>query len=122
MLDLDTGSGALAVEAARLGAQVTAVISWRALTATWCNAFLNGQTVRVRHGDLASAVPGSRFDLMVTNPPYVPAPPGDGPGRAGPLSCVRGGQPRTSMALRIRARVDAPKAGHIGTLIVRARA
>ncbi|MCI3276745.1 HemK2/MTQ2 family protein methyltransferase [Streptomyces cylindrosporus] len=75
VLDLGTGSGALAVEAARLGGRVTAVdISWRALAATWCNARLNGQSVRVRHGDLASAVPGRRFDLVVTNPPYVPAP------------------------------------------------
>ena len=82
VLDLGTGSGALAVEAARLGGRVTAVdISWRALAATWFNAVLNGRTVRVRHGDLASAVPGRRFDLVVTNPPYVPAPPGAGPPR-----------------------------------------
>ncbi|MFD5796106.1 HemK2/MTQ2 family protein methyltransferase [Streptomyces diastatochromogenes] len=86
VLDLGTGSGALAVEAARLGARVTAVdISWRALAAAWCNALLNGQVVRVRHGDLTSAVPGRRFDLVVTNPPYVPAPgagPPQGPARA----------------------------------------
>ncbi|WP_330347929.1 HemK2/MTQ2 family protein methyltransferase [Streptomyces sp. NBC_00582] len=82
VLDLGTGSGALAVEAARRGARVTAVdISWMALAAAWCNALLNGRTVRVRHGDLASAVPGRRFDLVVTNPPYVPAPPGAGPPR-----------------------------------------
>ncbi|MER6538336.1 HemK2/MTQ2 family protein methyltransferase [Streptomyces sp. 900105755] len=82
VLDLGTGSGALAVEAARLGARVTAVdISWRALAAAWCNALLNGQTLRVRHGDLAAAVPGRRFDLVITNPPYVPAPSGDGPPR-----------------------------------------
>ncbi|MCW7942434.1 methyltransferase [Streptomyces hygroscopicus] len=82
VLDLGTGSGALAVEAARLGGRVTAVdISWRALAAAWCNALLNGQLVRVRHGDLTSAVPGRRFDLVVTNPPYVPAPPGVGPPR-----------------------------------------
>lgn len=81
ILDLGTGSGALAVEAARLGGRVTAVdISWRALATAWCNARLNGQVVRLRHGDLGSAVPGRRFDLVVTNPPYVPAP-GDGPPR-----------------------------------------
>ncbi|MFF4537063.1 HemK2/MTQ2 family protein methyltransferase [Streptomyces aureus] len=80
VLDLGTGSGALAVEAARMGARVTAVdISWRALAAAWCNGLLNGQRVRVRHGDLASAVPGRRFDLVVTNPPYVPAPGGAPP-------------------------------------------
>ncbi|MEU2427718.1 HemK2/MTQ2 family protein methyltransferase [Streptomyces sp. NPDC007851] len=82
VLDLGTGSGALAVEAARLGGRVTAVdISWRALAAAWCNARLNGQTVRLRHGDLGSAVPDRRFDLVISNPPYVPAPPGDGPPR-----------------------------------------
>ncbi|GGI93938.1 hypothetical protein GCM10010121_000370 [Streptomyces brasiliensis] len=75
VLDLGTGSGVLAAEAARLGARVTAVdISWRAVGAAWINALLNGQTVRVRHGDMAAAVPGRRFDLVVANPPYVPAP------------------------------------------------
>lgn len=86
VLDLGTGSGLLAVEAARLGGRVTAVdISWRALAATWLNARLNGQALRVRHGDLAAAVPGRRFDLVITNPPYVPAPgtaPPRGPARA----------------------------------------
>ncbi|MET8096538.1 HemK2/MTQ2 family protein methyltransferase [Streptomyces sp. NPDC005236] len=81
VLDLGTGSGALAVEASRLGARVTAVdISWRALATAWCNGLLNGQVMKVRHGDLAAAVPGRRFDLVITNPPYVPAP-GDGPPR-----------------------------------------
>ncbi|WP_443058115.1 methyltransferase [Streptomyces sp. NBC_00820] len=75
VLDLGTGSGVLAVEAARLGGRVTAVdISWGAVATAWFNALLNGQTVRVHHGDLASAVPGCRFDLVVTNPPYVPTP------------------------------------------------
>lgn len=86
VLDLGTGSGLLAVEAARLGGRVTAVdISWRALAATSLNALLNGQSLRVRHGDLASAVPGRRFDLVITNPPYVPTPdtaPARGPARA----------------------------------------
>ncbi|MEU0967301.1 HemK2/MTQ2 family protein methyltransferase [Streptomyces sp. NPDC005917] len=86
VLDLGTGSGMLAVEAARLGGRVTAVdISWRAIAATWLNAMLNGQTLRVRHGDMAAAVPDRRFDLVISNPPYVPAPgplPMRGPARA----------------------------------------
>ncbi|WP_406726390.1 HemK2/MTQ2 family protein methyltransferase [Streptomyces sp. GD-15H] len=86
VLDLGTGSGLLAVEAAQLGGRVTAVdISWRAIATTWLNARLNGQTLRVRHGDLETAVPGRRFDLVITNPPYVPAPstaPPRGPARA----------------------------------------
>ncbi|MDX3248187.1 HemK2/MTQ2 family protein methyltransferase [Streptomyces sp. ME18-1-4] len=86
VLDLGTGSGLLAVEAARLGGRVTAVdISWRAIAAAWLNALLNGQFLRVRHGDLAAAVAGRRFDLVTANPPYVPAPgptPPRGPARA----------------------------------------
>ena len=57
VLDLGTGSGALAVEAARLGARVTAVdVSWRALAAAWCNALLNVRVVRVLHCDLSCTV------------------------------------------------------------------
>ncbi|MFG2794239.1 50S ribosomal protein L11 methyltransferase, partial [Streptomyces sp. NPDC048419] len=49
VLDLGTGSGALAVQAARLGAQVTAVdISRRAVLTARLNALLAGQRVRVR--------------------------------------------------------------------------
>ncbi|GHK01954.1 methyltransferase [Streptomyces sp. Y2F8-2] len=75
VLDLGTGSGALALEAARLGARVTAVdISWRAVLAARVNALLSGQRISVRRGDLTAAVPGRRFDLVVSNPPYVPSP------------------------------------------------
>ncbi|WP_405671090.1 HemK2/MTQ2 family protein methyltransferase [Streptomyces sp. NBC_01530] len=85
VLDLGTGSGVLAVEAARLGGRVTAVdISWRAIAVAWFNALLNGQTLRVRHGDLASGIPGRRFDLVLANPPYVPA-----PGQAPPRGIAR---------------------------------
>ncbi|MFH9224072.1 HemK2/MTQ2 family protein methyltransferase [Streptomyces lydicus] len=75
LLDLGSGSGALAVRAARRGARVTAVdISWQAVLATRLNAWLSGQRVTVRHGDLTAAVAGRSFDLLLSNPPYVPAP------------------------------------------------
>ncbi|MEV6028517.1 HemK2/MTQ2 family protein methyltransferase [Streptomyces sp. NPDC052036] len=75
VLDLGTGTGALALTAARLGARVTAVdISWRAVFATRVNALLSRQNISVRRGDLTSAVPGRSFDLVVSNPPYVPSP------------------------------------------------
>lgn len=75
VLDLCTGSGVLALQAARLGAQVTAVdISHRAVISARLNASLAGLLVSVRRGDLFAAVPERRFDVLVSNPPYVPAP------------------------------------------------
>ncbi|MFE2584020.1 HemK2/MTQ2 family protein methyltransferase [Streptomyces sp. NPDC059378] len=75
VLDLGTGSGVLAILAARLGARVTAVdISRRALVTGWVNARLAGQRICFRHGDLIAAVPGRSYDLIVSNPPYVPSP------------------------------------------------
>lgn len=75
VLDLCTGSGALAVAAALAGAaDVTAVdISRRAVGTAWLNARRNGVRVRVRRGDLFEAVPGRLFDVIVSNPPYLPS-------------------------------------------------
>ena len=75
VLDVCTGSGALAITAALAGARtVTAVdVSRRSLLTARMNARLNGVRVRTRRGSLLSAVPGQRFDLIVANPPYLPA-------------------------------------------------
>jgi release factor glutamine methyltransferase len=82
VLDLGTGSGALAVRAAQLGGRVTAVdIARRAVLTARLNALLNRQRVTVRRGDLTTAVSRGSFDLVLSNPPYVPAPDGALPRR-----------------------------------------
>lgn len=75
VLDVGTGSGILAVSAGLAGARsVTAVdVSRRALLAARVNGALNGVRVRTRRGDLLDAVAGERFDVIVSNPPYLPA-------------------------------------------------
>ena len=75
VLDVATGSGALAVAAAHAGARcVTAVdLSHRSVLATWLNSRLNRAPVRVHRGDLFAPVAGNRYGLVVANPPYVPA-------------------------------------------------
>lgn len=75
VLDVGTGSGALAIEAARRGTHVTAVdVSWRAVCAARLNARLDRLPVRTQHGNLFAPVRGQSFDLILANPPYVPTP------------------------------------------------
>jgi release factor glutamine methyltransferase len=76
VLDVCSGSGVLAIAAARRapGATVIAIdISRRAVIASRVNAVLNGVRLRALRGDLFEPVAGMRFDLIVSNPPYVPS-------------------------------------------------
>lgn len=76
VLDVGTGTGALAVAAAARGGVVTAIdVSRLALASTFVNGMLRGRRIRVRRGDLFAPVHGHQFDLIVSNPPYVPEPP-----------------------------------------------
>lgn len=76
-LDLCCGSGCLAVSmalevpAARVDA---ADLSQDALLVTENNARLLGANLRLLRGDLWAALPpNERYDLIVSNPPYIPA-------------------------------------------------
>lgn len=76
ILDVGTGSGAIAVAlATQLPNAVIAAtdISEAALAIASENAKRNGVAIRFLQGDLLFPVAGEAFDLIVSNPPYVPA-------------------------------------------------
>ncbi len=74
IVDLGTGSGVVAILLARLcpSASVTAVdISVEALEVAQSNAVRLGASVRFLLGDWFAPLHDERFDLIVSNPPYV---------------------------------------------------
>ena len=83
MLDVCTGTGAIAIVAALAGARfVTAVdVSARAVLTARINARLNGVRVEAVRGSLLDAGAGRRFDVIASNPPYLPAEDGALPAR-----------------------------------------
>jgi release factor glutamine methyltransferase len=76
LLDMGTGSGAIAVALAhtRPDAQVTAIdVSDAALAVARANAAANGARVRFLRSDWFAALGGETFDLVASNPPYIAA-------------------------------------------------
>jgi release factor glutamine methyltransferase len=90
VLDLCTGSGVVAIAAAELGAvSVTAFdICSHAVRCSRVNAVHAGVDIDVRQGSWTDALDCAPFEVIVSNPPYVPTPPtGDTeviPSAAGP--------------------------------------
>ena len=77
IVDVGTGSGAIAVALAHElpEATITATdVSDAALSVARENAQRNGAAERIRfvEGDLLEPVAGEQFDIVVSNPPYVP--------------------------------------------------
>jgi release factor glutamine methyltransferase len=77
VLDLCTGSGVVAIAAAALGAaSVTAFdICPRAVRCSRGNAVHAGVDVDIREGSWLGALDYAPFEVIVSNPPYVPTPP-----------------------------------------------
>ncbi|HYN95612.1 MAG TPA: methyltransferase [Pilimelia sp.] len=93
-LDLGTGCGVQALHLSTHAGAVTATdLSPRALRFAATTAALNGQRWELLRGDLVEPVRGRRFDLVVSNPPFVVGP-GDAThtyrdsGRAGDAVCA----------------------------------
>lgn len=85
VLDLGTGCGIQALHAARHAQRVVGTdISRRALAFADFNARLNldGDQLELREGSMLEPVAGDRFDLVVSNPPFVITPHAGAAGRA----------------------------------------
>jgi SAM-dependent methyltransferase len=79
-LDLGCGAGGLAMVLASLSDRVVATdLNPRALAIARANLLLNGiDNVELREGDLFAPVRGEAFDVIVSQPPFVPHPDGVG--------------------------------------------
>lgn len=75
-LDLGTGCGVQSLHLARHSDRVVATdVNPRAVATARLTAQLNDVSLDLREGSLYQPVAGERFDLIVTNPPYVISPP-----------------------------------------------
>ncbi len=73
VLDVGTGSGAIAIALARAGGQVTAIdISDDALAVARRNARRIGVDIDFARCDILHDRPVGQLDIVVSNPPYVP--------------------------------------------------
>ncbi|MFC7616541.1 methyltransferase [Actinokineospora soli] len=98
----------MALTASRAGARtVTAVdITRRAVLTARLNTWLHRARITVHHGDALTVAAGTRYDIVLANPPYVPtlddstptAPPTPGTAAptAAPTSTASAPRPPTS--------------------------
>jgi SAM-dependent methyltransferase len=104
VLDVGCGAGTLALYAAArgAGAVVGVDLAERALRWSRINARMNGLAATFLQGDLFAPVEGRRFDLIVSQPPYVVATEG-----TEATTYLHGGRLGDELAMRILAEVPA---------------
>lgn len=103
-LDLGTGCGIVALHLALRGPVVATDISERALGFARANARLNAvDGIDFRLGDLFAPVAGERFELILSNPPFVVTPRrgGEGAGRETRYAYRDGGMIGDGLAARV---------------------
>ncbi len=72
LLEIGSGTGILAIHAAKQGAEVTALdINPHAVECTKQNALKNNVSIKVVRGDLFEGIT-EEFDVVIFNPPYLP--------------------------------------------------
>lgn len=114
-LDLGCGSGTLALVLAAAVRRVVATdINPRAVAMTRFNAMWNGiRNVEARQGDLFAPVAGERFDLVVSQPPFIPMPEG-----ADDATFLHGGHRGDELPLALLSRL-APHLAPSGRAVLR---
>jgi methylase of polypeptide subunit release factors len=102
LLDLGCGAGTVALLFSRFADRAVGVdLNGRALSLSRVNAAVNGMpAVDFRQGDLFEPVVDERFDLVVSQPPYVALPAG-----AAPATFLHGGPRGDELPLRVLAGV-----------------
>lgn len=102
-LDLGCGAGTCAIALAAGVKRVVATdVNPRAMVLARVNTLLNGvQNVELREGDGFSPVKGDRFDLLVSQPPFVPLPEG-----SEAATFLYGGRRGDEMALHFLGQIE----------------
>ncbi len=102
VLDVGTGAGTIALVAAARGARrvVATDVNARAVAMARLNARLNGRAIECVEGDLLAPVHGERFDLVVSQPPFVTQPLG-----GVTVAYLHGGAAGDEIALRLFSEV-----------------